>query len=169
MCQPMNRRGRQAVAPPRQYEKAIKLLEKRFRSSFFVDQSLTFRASNLSLNRILLKLPKKLLQSRVEIQRVEAKRNPFLHADFCRHVPAQRAELDVLEFFSVECALQRTEDFPAFLGVFYKRLAVIGKGQRDHPASGQPTADATEDNSICQRSRRSGSRVDDRFISIGSV
>src|SRR5258708_14056691 len=118
MCQPMNRRGRQAVAPPRQYEKAIKLLEKRFRSSFFVDQSLTFRASNLSLNRILLKLPKKLLQSRVEIQRVEAKRNPFLHADFFRHVSAQRAELDLLVFFSVQCDFTITQDFPSSPAAF---------------------------------------------------
>src|SRR5258708_13741971 len=164
MCQPMNRRGRQAVAPPRQYEKAIKLLEKRFRSSFFVDQSLTFRASNLSLNRILLKLPKKLLQSRVEIQRVEAKRNPFLYADFCRPVPAQRAKLDVLEFFSVECALQRTEDFPAFLGVFYKRLAVIGKGQRSHPASRQPTEEAPEATSIVHPIPRTHTRLTTRSI-----
>src|SRR6267378_1770633 len=149
--EPIHGLRRHFVPSARQNEQVIKFLQKNFRCSFLVAQILTLGASNLPLNRILLKPPKKLPESRLKIQRVEAKRIALLHAGFREQVCTQRAKLEVFELFSVESALQRTKDFFAFRGVFHQRLAVVGKGQRDHPGSRQPTADATEDDSIRQR------------------
>lgn len=110
-------------------QQVIEFVQKDFRTSLFVAESFAFRASNLSLNRILLKPSKEVLKSGAEIQHMKAKQIAFLHAGFSRQVYTQRANLDVFELFFVACTLQRAENFLKLLGTFYERLAVVGKGQ----------------------------------------
>jgi hypothetical protein len=157
------------VPPARHDEEEIKLLQKHFRFTLFVKQTLAFSAPNLSLNRILLKIPKKIPESGPKIQLMEAERMAPLHAGSRHQARMQRAELDVLELFSIERALQRFKDFFAFLGALYERLAVVGKRERDKPIPGQPTSHATQRNSIRQGPSGCRGCVDNGFIAIGAV
>ena len=110
-------------------QQPIEFVQKHFRTSLLVAESFAFCAPNLSLNRILLKPPKKVVESGTEIEYMKAKQIAFLNTGLSRKFYTQRANLDVFEFFSVKRPLQRTKNFLTLLGTFYERLAVIGKGQ----------------------------------------
>ena len=110
-------------------QQAIEFVQKHFRTSLFVAESFALCAPNFSLNRILLKPPKEVVESGTEVEYMKAKHVAFLNTGFSRQIYTQRANLDVFQFFSVKRTLQRTEHFLTLLGAFYKRLAVVGKGQ----------------------------------------
>src|SRR5688500_13496988 len=97
---------------------------------------------------------------------MKTKRTARLSARLTQEVRTERPQLDVFQVLFFHCALRGREELRSILRILYERFAVIDERQRDQPASGQPTADATEDDAVRQRSHRRTRRVNDWFISV---
>src|SRR6266704_5886190 len=119
------------------------------------------RAPDLSLNGVLLKVPKESLQGRMEIQHMKAKDICFLQTWLTQEVGAQGPDLNILPFFFLDGAPQKAEKFLPVFRPFDEWLTVVGERQRDHPAPCQPTAHAAQDQAVRQPGGWSGSRIDD--------
>src|SRR6266478_7927250 len=93
----------------------------------------------------------------------------FFQTWLAQEVGTQGPYLNILPFLFLDGAREKTEKFLPVFRSLDEWLTVVGERQRDHPTSREPTADATEHDSIGQRGPWRGSRIDDRFIAIRAV
>src|SRR5712691_4006810 len=100
---------------------------------------------------------------------MKAKGICFFQTWLTQEVGTQGPDLNIVPFFSLDGAPEKTEKFLAVFRLLDEWLTVVGEGQRDHPASCKPTPDTTEDEAIRQVDRWSRSRINDGLIAVGPV
>jgi hypothetical protein len=88
---------------------------------------LSFGALDLSLNAILVEAAKKILQSRAQVQPVEAEGLSLLEISRSLAWRINRAELRVLPLARVRVAFKGGHQVFQLLLTVHQRLAVIGK------------------------------------------
>src|SRR5207249_6803522 len=144
ILKPCERLRGQVVARPCQLKQPVQLLEQQWATARFIGEGFPLRATDLTLNTILMKSFVQGIETRAKIQPMQGIGSGACELLVEFEARVHRTHFHIFPPFPYSLRLGVGTKCPELLGTFNEWLAMIGKRKRDEPATGQPATYGAE-------------------------